>query len=50
MVAMHIWSVSHGIASLFGRGDGAAFKQPISPEELLEAHTLIYLQGLGIRA
>jgi AcrR family transcriptional regulator len=50
MVALHIWSVSHGIASLFGRGDGAAFKQPISPEELLEAHTLIYLQGLGIRA
>lgn len=50
MVALHIWSVSHGIASLFGRGDGAAFKQPISPEELLEAHMLIYLAGLGLKA
>jgi hypothetical protein len=49
MVALHIWSISHGVASLFGRGDGAAFKQPISPEELLESHMLIYLDGLGIR-
>jgi AcrR family transcriptional regulator len=50
MVALHIWSISHGVASLFGRGDGAAFKQPISPEELLESHMLIYLDGLGIRS
>ena len=49
MVTLHIWAISHGIASLFGRGDGAAFKQPISPEELLESHMLVYLGGLGIR-
>ena len=50
MVTLHIWAVSHGIASLFGRGDGAAFKQPISAEELLESHMLVYLSGLGITA
>jgi len=39
MMALHIWSMSHGIASLFARGDSA--------EELLEAEVLIYLRGLG---
>jgi AcrR family transcriptional regulator len=47
MMALHIWSVSHGIASLFGRGDAARRKLPMTPEELLEAAVLIYLQGLG---
>ena len=46
MVALHIWAVAHGIASLFGRGDAARRSLPMSPEELLEAQTLIYLQGL----
>ncbi len=49
MVALHIWAISHGVASLFGRGDGAAFKQPISAEDLLESQMLIYLDGLGIK-
>jgi AcrR family transcriptional regulator len=48
MVALHIWAVAHGIASLFGRGDAARRSLPMSPEELLEAETLIYLKGLGI--
>jgi AcrR family transcriptional regulator len=48
MVALHIWAVAHGIASLFGRGDAARRSLPMSPEELLEAETLIYLRGLGI--
>jgi AcrR family transcriptional regulator len=48
MMALHIWSISHGIASLFGRGDAARRKLPMSPEELLEAAVLIYLQGLGL--
>jgi len=48
MMALHIWSLSHGIASLFARGDAARRSVPISPEELLEAATLVYLQGLGI--
>ncbi len=48
MVALHIWAVAHGIASLFGRGDAARRSLPMSPEELLEAETLIYLKGLGV--
>jgi AcrR family transcriptional regulator len=48
MVALHIWAMSHGIASLFGRGDAARRALPMAPEELLEAGVLIYLQGLGI--
>ena len=47
MMALHIWSMSHGIASLFGRGDAARRKLPMSPEELLEAGVLLYLRGLG---
>src|SRR5215470_10026522 len=47
MMALHIWSMSHGVASLFARGDGARRKLPMSPDELLEAEVLIYLRGLG---
>ncbi len=48
MVALHIWSMTHGIASLFGRGDAARRSLPMPPEELLEAAFLIYLRGLGL--
>ena len=48
MMALHIWSLSHGMASLFARGDAARRKLPMDPEELLEAATLIYLEGLGV--
>jgi AcrR family transcriptional regulator len=48
MVALHIWAMSHGVASLFGRGDAARRTLPMSPEELLEAEVLIYLRGLGV--
>jgi AcrR family transcriptional regulator len=48
MVALHIWSLSHGIASLFARGDAARRPLPMPPEELLEAAVLIYLEGLGV--
>ena len=47
MVALHIWSLSHGIASLFGRG-AAELRPAIPPQELLEAGVLIYLRGLGL--
>lgn len=46
MMALHIWSLSHGIAALFGRGDAARRAIPMSPEDLLEAAVLIYLSGL----
>ena len=51
MVALHLWSLAHGIASLFaGPGEGARRRLPMPPEQLLEAGTLIYLQSLGLGA
>ena len=50
MVALHIWSMTHGIASLFGRGDAARRTLPMAPDELLEAAVLVYLRGLGLQA
>ncbi|HEY1540809.1 MAG TPA: TetR/AcrR family transcriptional regulator [Xanthobacteraceae bacterium] len=48
MMALHVWSLSHGIASLFGRADAGRRTLPMSPEELLEAGMLVYLRGLGL--
>ncbi|MPZ56697.1 MAG: TetR family transcriptional regulator [Rhizobiales bacterium] len=48
MMALHIWALSHGVASLFGRGDSARRALPMSAEELLEAGVLVYLRGLGL--
>jgi AcrR family transcriptional regulator len=49
MVALHLWSFAHGIASLFiGQGDAGRRRLPMTPEELLEAGVLIYLQSLGL--
>jgi AcrR family transcriptional regulator len=50
MVALHIWAMAHGVASLFARGDGGQRATPMSPAELLEAHMLVYLRGLGARS
>jgi AcrR family transcriptional regulator len=50
MMSLHIWALSHGIASLFARGDGGRRTLPMAPEELLEAGVLVYLRGLGIIA
>ena len=48
MMALHIWAVSHGIASLFSRGDAAGRALPMPVEDLLEAAVLVYLRGLGL--
>ncbi len=48
MVALHIWTMAHGVASLFGRGDGGHRALPMTAEELLEAQTLVYFRGLGL--
>jgi hypothetical protein len=42
--------MTHGVASLFGRGDSVRRALPMPPEELLEAAVLIYLRGLGLNA
>ena len=48
MVSLHLWSLAHGIASLFARGDAGRRTLPMPPEDLLEAGLLIYLEGLGL--
>src|ERR1051325_10316617 len=50
MMSLHIWALSHGIASLFARGDAGRRTLPMAPEELLEAGVLIYLCYLGLIA
>jgi AcrR family transcriptional regulator len=48
MVALHIWSMAHGVASLFVEGpSGARRRLPMPPDDLLEAGLLIYLQSLA---
>ena len=47
MMSLHVWSMAHGIASLFGRGDAGRRSLPMTADELLESAMLIYLQGLG---
>jgi AcrR family transcriptional regulator len=48
MMALHIWAMAHGIASLFCRADGARRTLPMPPEDLMEAAMLVYLRGLGL--
>lgn len=50
MMALHVWSLSHGIASLFVRNDPSRRKLPMPAEDLLEAGVLLYLQSLGLAA
>jgi len=50
MLALHVWALSHGVASLFARADAGRRPLPMSAEDLLEAGVLVYLQGLGLAA
>ena len=50
MMSLHVWALSHGVASLFARGDAGRRPLPMAPEDLLEAGVLIYLRGLGLIA
>ena len=50
LMSLHIWAISHGVATLFVQGDLQARKVPMSPEEIFESAMLIYLKGLGILA
>lgn len=46
MMALHIWALAHGIATLFARADAARRPIPMAAEDLLEAGVLVYLDGL----
>ena len=49
MVALHVWSLCHGTASLFiGPPSPARRALPMSAEDLLEAGLLVYLRSLGL--
>ena len=49
MVALHVWSLTHGIADLFMSHDGDSRSfMPMPPEDLLEAGLLVYLQSIGL--
>jgi AcrR family transcriptional regulator len=48
LVSLHIWALSHGVATLFAEVSGELRKVPLSPEEVLESGMLIYLKGLGV--
>jgi AcrR family transcriptional regulator len=48
LMSLHIWALSHGVATLFTQADLQVRKVPMSPEEILESAMLIYLKGLGI--
>ena len=50
LMSLHIWAMSHGVATLFAQGELQARKVPMTPEEILESAMLIYLKGLGILA
>ena len=48
MLALHVWSMTHGIAALFVCHNGAD-QLAMSPAQLLEAGLLVYLQALDLR-
>lgn len=48
MIALHIWAMAHGIASLFVRDAPSRRRLPMAAEDLLEAGVLLYLQSLGL--
>ena len=49
MVALHVWSLCHGTASLFtGPASPGRRPLPMTAEDLLEAGLLVYLRSLGL--
>lgn len=47
LMSLHVWSMSHGIATLFSEGRPGRGKVPMTSPDILEAGLLIYLRGLG---
>jgi AcrR family transcriptional regulator len=48
MMALHLWALAHGVATLFVRDGLSRRRLPMPPEDLLEAGVLLYLQSLGL--
>lgn len=47
MITLHVWAMTHGIASLY-LGRSGAGQLPMAPADLLEAGLLVYLQSLEL--
>lgn len=47
MVALHLWALTHGIATLYGGRSGTG-QLPMATADLLEAGLLVYLDSLGL--
>lgn len=47
MVALHVWAMTHGVATLY-LGRSGSGQLPMKPGELLEAGLLVYLDSLGL--
>lgn len=48
LMSLHVWALTHGVATLFSDGKPGRGKAPMTPEEVLESGMLVYLTGLGI--
>ncbi len=48
LMGLHVWALSHGVATLLSESKPARGKVPMSPEDVLDSGMLIYLRGLGI--
>jgi len=48
LVSLHIWALAHGVATLLSESRSERKMIPVSPEEVLESGSLIYLKGLGV--
>ena len=48
LVSLHIWELAHGVATLLSESRSERKMIPVSPEEVLESGSLIYLKGLGV--
>ncbi len=48
LMSLHIWAISHGVATLFAHAGQEARQVPMTAEEILESAMLVYLRGLGI--
>jgi AcrR family transcriptional regulator len=48
LMSLHIWAISHGVATLFAQDAQGRKGVPLNAEEILESAMLVYLRGLGI--
>lgn len=48
LMSLHIWSMTHGVATLFSDANFARGRVPVTPEDVLESGVLVYLRGLGV--